>query len=421
MNYPENSMNPQRQNRMSVNRLFPSILIILLSLFIMGCNNDNNEDDTNKETPTTVAEDKANIQASFDRTKNLLENFKDGSFYKFADQFIDYKEEYVEQLYSYYYQVGDGNGDYSYNENTGEYEHTPGTGNYNYEQYSYGYYDDVISEFAEMLGEKLEDVIDFDEIADNNRFNFARLAGNYVWDKNDSIWNKTSNNTVLVSFPSSAAKENNDCEAAITAYEDNSYNIEGKTVYLPTKANIYFKKDGAKLFSADLTAKFSDNGIPKQITANVYAKPLTFDLSLAQESSTKFKADLNIVSETKSENNLRINCEATLSNGLTQYSDFDDMELTVLKFTVTQHELSIIGTVDFKTLDDLNKTAENINACTNFEVLYKTQKTGTLKVVDLDDNKYLYIVYKDGTQENTSIYYDSFIEDIKKIFEKYLD
>jgi hypothetical protein len=413
LNYPENSMNPQRPKRMSVNRLFPFILIILLSLFTVGCSNDG----TDNETPTTVEEDKANIQASFDRTKNLLENFKDGSFYKFANQFIDYKEEYVEHFY--YNWVENGTGDYSYNENTGEYEHTPGTGNY--ERYSYGYYEGVISEFTEMLGKKLENVIDFDEIGAEGRFNFTKLAGNYVWNKSNSRWDKTSNNIVLVSFPSSAEKANNDCEAAILAYEDNRYDIEGNIVYLPTQAVIYFKKDGEKLFSIDLTAELSNYGIPKEIAMNVYTRPLTFILSLAQESSTKFKADLSITDETKLENNLSINCEATLSNELTRYSDFDDINLNALKINLSQHELSIVGTVDIKTLENSNTTTEKINECINFEVFYKNQKAGTLKIVDLDGKRHLYIVYKDGTQENTSIYYDSFIESIKKIFDKYLD
>ncbi|MDR2286041.1 MAG: hypothetical protein LBE04_00985 [Prevotellaceae bacterium] len=387
--------------------------IVLLSFFIVGCEKNDNKN----EISTTVEEDKVNIQASFDRTKNLLETLKNGSFYKFADQFIGYEKKYTENYY--YYQVGEGNGNYSYNYNTDEYEYTPGAGNY--VQNSYNYYDDVISEFTEMLGEKLEEIVDFDKIGNEGRFNFATVAGRYVWDNSSKRWNKTSHNSVLVLFPSSENKGSNDCEAAITAYEDKQCDIEGDIIYLPTKANIYLKQNDEKLFSTDLTADFSEYGIPKQVTVNVYTKPLNFDISLAQESPTKFKAEVSIADETKSKNNLIINCEATLSNGLSKYSDFDDMYLNVLKFNIRQHELSIVGTVDLKTLDQLNNTAENINKCTNFEVFHKTQKTGTLKIVDLDDNKYLYIVYKDGTQENTSIYYDSFIEDIKTMFEEYLE
>jgi hypothetical protein len=417
----ENGRNPKGQmskNVFTMNK-FMFVVIVLLSFLLVGCNNDNED-----ETPTTVEEDKVNIKASFDRTKNLIENFKNGSFYKFADQFLDYQEKYVEkedyywvgyyeETYIFYY------GDYSYNENTGEYAYTPGAGEYALNSYSY--YDDVISEFVETMGEKLEDVVDFDKIGNESRFNFSAFTGKYVWNNSNTRWDKTADNAIVVQFPSSENKGSNDCEAAITSYEDKSYDIEGDKVFLPTKANIYFKKDGEKLFSADVSADFSGYGIPKKVAVNVYVKPLAFDVALTQESPSKFKANVSIADETKAENNLIISCEATLSNGLTQYSDLDDMEVNVLKFTLVQHELSIIGTVDLKTLSDLSTTAKHINECTNFEVLYKTQKIGTLTAVDLDDNQYLYIVYKDGTKENTSIYYDSFIEDIKAIFEKHLE
>jgi hypothetical protein len=403
----------QMSNSMFTMRRFIFIGIVLLSFFIVGCTKDNKD-----EKPATVEEDKANIKASFDRTKNLLENFKNGSFYKFADKFIDYHEE--ERTEYHYNWVDSGKGDYSYNNETSEYDYTPGVGEYERGS-SYSYYDDVISEFTETLGEKLGDVIDGDDIISNDeRFNFAALAGKYTWNISSGSWSKTSNSTVLLMFPSSKDKTGNDCEAAITDYKDKQCDIEGNVIYLPTKANVYLKQDGDKLFSADLSADFSGYGIPTQVTVNVYAKPLKFDVSLNQDSPTKFKADVNIADETRSENNLIIGCEATLSNGLTQYSDFDDMDLNVLKLNIKQHELSIVGTVDLKTLDGLSSTAENINNCINFEVLYKTQKAGTLKVVDLDNNQYLYIVYKDGTQENTSIYYDSFIEDIETMFTKYL-
>jgi hypothetical protein len=415
-NHLKNGTNPKKQmsGNVFMRSKFVFVGIAMLSFLMVGCDNSNNDD----ETPTTVAEDKANIRTSFDRTKDLLDNFKKGSFYRFADQFIDYSEEYTEEEYTYYSWVGYGNGNYSYNENTGEYDYTPGVGDYESYSYSYGYYENSISEFTEMLGEKLQDVVDFDRIENEGRFNYAAFVGRYVWNKSSSSWDKTSGNSVLVLFPSSDNKTSNDCEAAITAYEDKRCNIEGENLYLPTKANIYLKKDGETLFSTDLTADFSDYGIPKQVTANVYAKPLKFGVSLAQESSTKFKAEVNIEDETKSENNLTINCEATLSNGLSQYSDLDDMQLNMLKFNVRQHELSIVGTVDLKTLDGLRQTALNINECSDFEVFYKTQKVGTLEVVDLDNKHYLYIVYKDGMKENTSVYYDDFINDIEKIFEK---
>jgi hypothetical protein len=238
----------------------------------------------------------------------------------------------------------------------------------------------------------------------------------------DEKWDKTQNSAILVSFPSSKDKKSNDCEAAITAYEDTECNIEGDKIYLPTKVNIYLKQGSEKIFSTDVTASFSNYGIPKDVAVNVYANPFKFGVSLKQDSPSKFKAEVSVADENKAENNLSISCEANLASDLNKYSDLDDMDLNSLKLTVRQHELSIDGTVDFKSLNDLKITTENINEHIHFEVFYKTQKVGTLKVVDgKNDDRLLYIVYKDSSQENTSIYYEKFINDIKELFKDYLD
>ncbi|MDR1896741.1 MAG: hypothetical protein LBR10_08125 [Prevotellaceae bacterium] len=393
--------------------------IFAISVLFVGCN-DNNDDGPGS---TTVAEDKENIQASFDRIKNILQKFHDGSLYRFAEEFIDYHEEYVESYSSFYYYVGDGNGDYTLhlNYNAGEYEYeyeyTPGTGDYAHN--SYGYYDDVISDFATLLSDKLQDVIDLDDIEENGRFNFASFAGQYTWDNSRKEWNKTSHNTILALFPSSENGATNNCELGITEYTDKACDIEGETIYLPTKVSASFKKDAVKLASVDVTADYTNYGIPKQATAKVYAKPVNIEAALIQESASKYSASLSVADEDNQDNNLSISCTATLSNGISNYTDLDDCELNNLRVAIAQSDLTVNGSVDIKTLNNINEpSVTDINNCISFEVLYRNQIIGTLKVEEVGDEVYLFIIYKDGTKENTSIYYDSFIEDIESIFEK---
>jgi hypothetical protein len=381
-------------------------------LILVNCNNSKDED----YGPTTVAEDKENIQASFGRTKNLLQHFRDGSLYLFADEFVDYRERYVERYY-YYYAGYYGIGDYSYDYNTGNYVYTPGQGEY--DRSSYGYYDDVISEFVTLLGEKLEDVVDFKSIEKNNRFNFPSFAGRYTWDNNAKKWNKTSHNSIIVSFPSSETKSTNDCEAGITAYSDKTCDIEGITTYLPTKTNAYFSKEGTTLASVDITADYTNYGIPKNATAKIYTKPVNINASLTQESASRYKASVSIVDETDNDNNLSVACEAALSNNIDNYTDLDDCKINNLRFTVTQSAMVINGSIDLKTLDNINHpSATDINSCINLEVNYNNQKIGTLKVEEVGGEQYLFIYYKDNTKENTSIYYDGFVKDVEHMFRK---
>lgn len=396
--------------------LYGTTTLLTLSI-LAGCGS---KDEGNG--PTTVAEDKQNIQASFDRTKTLIQKFRDGSLYKFADEFIDYREEYKED--EYYYYVGHYGepvryyGNYTYNSQTGKYDRTPGQGDY--ERHSYGYYDDVISEFATLLGEKLDDKVDFDAIEKNKRFNFPSFAGKYTWNKSKKDWDVNKpHSTIAVYFPSSETQATNNCEAGIKEYTDKSCDIEGKAIYLPTKASAYFSKDGTTLASVDVTAEYTGYGIPQKAAAEVYAKPVKINASLTQESASKYKASVAIADEDDSNNNLSVTAEATLSNGVNSYTDFDDCKINNLIFTVTQAAMAISGSIDLKTLNKINNpSTEDINKSINFEVSYNNQKTGTLQVEDVGREQYLFIYYKDGTKENTSMYYDSFVTDVEQLFKK---
>ncbi|MDR2814902.1 MAG: hypothetical protein LBB79_09680, partial [Prevotellaceae bacterium] len=200
---------------------------------------------------------------------------------------------------------------------------------------------------------------------------------------------------------------------------DKACDIEGKTTYLPTKASAYFSKDGAKLASADVTADYTNYGIPKKANASIYAKPIKVEASLEQKSESKYSAAVSITDETSGDNNLSVACEAALSNGIDSYTDFDDCKVNSLKFTVTQSAMTITGTVDLQTLNKINRpSTTDINSSINFEVSYHNQKIGTLKVNDVGGDQYLFIYYKDDTEENTSIYYDSFVNDIENILKK---
>jgi hypothetical protein len=74
-------------------------------------------------------------------------------------------------------------------------------------------------------------------------------------------------------------------------------------------------------------------------------------------------------------------------------------------------EIICIGNID-------HPSTKDINSCINLEVNYNNQKVGTLKVKEVGNEQYLFIYYKDNTEENTSIYYDSFVNDVEDIFKK---
>lgn len=409
-------------------------------------------DDPNDGVQTTTEEDKANIKASFDRVKNLTQNFRNGNFYHFAEEFLGVGPTEDHD----YLHVGNGNGDYGYP----YYKHTPGTGNFiryeencNYPEYDgfcykyvgagegdytavyeykyvgegngnykqgdpYTSYDMLIPEFTELLGDEFGRIVNLEQIEEQRRFNMASFAGEYTWNNTQKKWNKASRQDILVSFPSAKDKAA-DCELGITVYEDKECDIEGEKIWLPTKVSSSFKKDGERIAGVDVSADFNSYGIPKQATASIYAKPIVLEAVLNQQGASKFSASLLVMDETNDENALQISGEATLSNAIDNYTDLSDCKINHLKIKVTQSKLVIDGSIDLKTLNDQeNPDIAAINACLILEVYYDGQKTGTLRVKEVGESQYLYIVYKDGTEENTEVYYDSFLTDIENMFLK---
>ena len=399
---------------------------------------------------TTVAEDKANIQKSFTQLKNLAQNFRSGSFYRFVEDFVgigEYDSDWYQWVgegngdytqYEEWKYVGDGNGEYIYNEEWDYYEwvgygngnyiyewgwkYTPGTGDYN--KVTETYWGITVPEFTVKMVDELVNILPIDNIADEGRFNMAEFSGKYTWNNSTQKWNKTvSNNTIQILFPANATGTNN-CDLGVTSYTDKLCDIYGNTIYLPTKLNSYFTKNGEKLAGVDLTASFTNYGIPQNVNVNVYAKPLAISTTLKQESASRYAANVSVKDETNSANSLSVNGEITFTNNINSYSDFDDFDINYMKCTITQHNLTIDGTIDFKQINGFfnifDASVSQINSSLNVNVLYENKKIGTLGVEEVGKYKdrYVFIYYSDGTKDNTRIFYQDFLDDIINIFIK---
>jgi len=369
-------------------------------LFQTSCSksSDSNGDSSNSTTTTTVSEDKTNIKSSMDKLSTVTTEFSSSDLFKM----LNYHQVYNTETETYYTSV--------YNSVTNTWDEVPHT-------YTYGYYEYVFSSFVTTLGNKLTSVVDFSSVISNNKFNYTSLCGKYVWNSTTKKWDKSSYSSILLQFPSDSTVTTNNCEIGFTSYTSLSCNIEGTDVYLPTNASAYFTKNGTKIASIDLTASYTTYGIPVTAQATIYSKPFSVTTSLTQKSSSSFSGSLAITDETNSSNNISISADLALSNSVTKYTDFDDCKFSSIQATLIQGAMTIQGSADLKTISSLTSpTAADLNKLINFEVLYNNQKVGTLKVEDVNNQHYVFIVFKDGTEENSSIYYDSFISQLKSVF-----
>jgi hypothetical protein len=465
-------------------KIFFAVLIATAS-FATSCIDKDDE-----EIVTTVEEDKANIQASFDRISAMFDNVRNSSLFSLVFAEEEYylysyvgesKGDYSWQMGAGYVYVGEGKGDYDetsffggYNyvrEGNGSYIYSPdgeyiyvGSGNGDYEPLYYTHYEWVgegkgsytydsgkyahvgagngaytrnqgkewgTSDFIDFTGnilEKLDDKFDLgksleDGIDNDRRFNFATLNGKYVYNNGTKDWDYSSNNSFLAVFPDKENSSNNNCELALTDYTDKSCDIEGKTTYLPTKIKAYFKKDNTAMIDIDVTADYTQHGIPTSTNAKVYAKPLNIEAGFKQEAAARYSASISIKDETDEVNNLSIACTLNLSKDIDNSKDLSDIfdngdgAVNSLSFTVTQEDLTLTGVADIKMLSTYNNPSiAEINNCINIKVQYNGEEIGELKIHDIGGEKYAWLYYKDGTSENTEIYYEKLIDHIEKLF-----
>ncbi|MDR1119748.1 MAG: hypothetical protein LBM08_02390 [Dysgonamonadaceae bacterium] len=476
----------KKANLLSVkvtSKIFFAVLIATAS-FATSCTDKDDED-----IVTTVEEDKANIQASFDRISAMFDNVRNSSLFSLVfaeEEYFRYnwvgagKGDYSWQMGAGGVYVGEGNGDYEPHYNTyytwvGEgngsytrdndnfvyvgagngdyneikqiswYEHVgAGNGSYTYDSGKYahvgvgnGEYTRTqgkewgASDFIDFTGnilEKLDDKFDLgksieDGIDNDRRFNFATLKGKYVYNNSTKSWENSSNNSFLAVFPDKENSSNNNCELALTDYTDKSCDIEGKTTYLPTKIKAHFKKDNTSMIDIDVTANYTQYGIPTSTNAKVYAKPLNIEAGLKQEAAARYSASISIKDETAEVNNLSIACTLSLSKDIDNSKDLSDIfdngngAVNSLSFTITQENLKLTAIADIKTLStSSNPSIVEINNCVNIKVLYNDKEIGELKMDEIDGEKYARLYYKDGTSENTEIYYEKLIDHIEKLF-----
>ena len=245
-----------------------------------------------------------------------------------------------------------------------------------------------------------------------------------MWTASSRTWTKTANKTVLVLFPSSKTSTVNDCEFRITSYTDKLLSFGDKSIYLPTDVKAYLKKDNKEIMSLGFAASFNSNNYLTNANLQLYFKPVSVTASLARIASAQYSIGFALQNENGNENGLSVHSVLTLSKDINNFSDLEHSDALVnnIQLELTKGNLSVKGPIDIKRireLDDFNPdaTAADLNKTFSLEVFYKSHRIGNLRIEDNGDDMEMFIVYKDGTKENTSVYYKNFSKDLESIFE----
>jgi|GEM_PF-2865924 len=356
---------------MKTTKFFPLCIVLMLTVFSSCKKND-------ESSTTTVDQDKSNIQSSFDGFIDNLQQIKSGTFYEAVVDFYGIKND----------------------EATNQ-------------------------DWVDNIGDELGSVIDGEELFSDGRFNYSQLCNKYSWNINSETWSKTANATPLVLFPGSKSSTTNNCEFGFTAYKDKSVEINGDNDYLPTTAKLYLNKNNSKILSLDLEASYNTYGIPTTANVELFVSPATLKLSTSRITDSKYTLSLSLQNNENKNNSFSLSTDVVFSKEINSYEDVNGLKVNSINLTATQGELKISGSADIKSLLEIDEnagvTANDLNKYISATVYYKNSLTGTLKMKKVDGEFYVFIVYKDGSEENTSVYYKDFISDLESIFETPFD
>jgi hypothetical protein len=341
-------------------------LILLFSLF-NSCKEEPIPDDT-----TTVAEDRQNIQLTFDNSLVGVNQIKDGSFFQAVMMFFDLQ-----------------NGD-ALNET-----------------------------WINKLDDELNNVANYDWLEDHNRFSFGYYGGTYNWNLSTQTWDKTQNSQVVINFPSEPFITSNNCTFRITDYSDAIFTINDEAIYIPTMVKASLTKDGVEIFNIDFSATYVSSGFPVPVhaTISLMLKPFNYSIEINKLTNTQFEITANLL--IGAEHHTKLYSKVSLANDDYESLDIEE-DINTVQFDYEKGDINVNGSWDIQSYNNLfYPSADDINGTIYCIVNYKQKKIGELRFKDVGAEQSLFIYYKDGTSENTSIFYDPFINEFKALLTPY--
>ena len=354
-----------------ISKLTQPLLICFIILGLASCGND---DDPEPVKETTVEEDRQNIQNSFDAVVHCVETFKNGPA--------------VNVLFREFLGLSEGE---IFNE-----------------------------EWIENVEAGLDAVISLDNIEENDRFDINFYAGTYSYNIDTDTWSKANDQSgqVVFKFPSGPEATSNNATLTISNYSDEAATIESETLYLPKKATVNLDVDGVTILHLKLNdvtyASNADFEIPVKVDFEIYMNPFTLSLVVGQSTTKDFELSLNLTDG----NDCNIGVDVTAKLNSDDYENITENNIESVTVVVTANDLKVqtlTGIAELLKLED--PTENDINTLIDLDVLFKDIKIADLK---WDENGQTVIIfYKDGTSEDTSNFYDEFVEDIKSIFDEF--
>lgn len=367
-------------------------LLLSLSVIAMSCGDDptcfdgeQNGNETGIDcggdcTPceTTVSEDQANVQKTFDDLLMCVSDFKNSRS--------------IDIFFRNFLNLSDG------------------------EVFNDNWIDDLTSD--------LEDVIDVDHIEENARLDLNYHAGTHLYNHTTQSWDKVNdvNDKMIFLFPSDPAQSTNNVELIMDKYEDKEVMIDGESAFVPTAAHVVMNVDNQKLMEVNLdNVVYADNQdfeIPVEISAAIFMDPLNIAIEVERTSTTEYKLDASIEDGASCQIGLEI--EVELKDDDFENLTEDGFEKVHVKVNVGQ--MTIQSLADIAGLiaigdDDISDT--QLNSLLDIDALFDGIKIADIEISE--EQETVLIFYKDLSSEDSSVYYESFWDDVVELWKEFFD
>ncbi len=270
--------------------------------------------------------------------------------------------------------------------------------------------------WADSMQTELELVMGTLELDPNDsKFNYPAYWGTYNWNRVTKKFTKTAASGIFINIPSTPAQLTNNVTIKLTEYTDGLYQANAKNIYLPKTAKGSATKDNVVIADLNFSATYSSGSFPSPLTVSytMLLAPHSYTITEQRITNTQFKVISTIMSGG--------GCGMTITSTITfDNDDFNNFRIEDdLKTVQAEYQF---GTFIVKTAWDAkayylfqNPTTTNINSTFTSDVYNGTNKIAQLKFVDVASVRKLFIFYKDGTSENTSVYYDPFLTNLKNL------
>ena len=283
--------------------------------------------------------------------------------------------------------------------------------------------DILSSSWIEDMFDASQSVINVQSMWNNRKIDLSNNQGIYTYNHNSQTWSKTpAVGTIIINGPANSSSATNNATFTLTQYTDKAVVIDGETNFVPTIVKAKLEVNNDEIFNIDGTIAYNANGfpIPTSINIDVFLKPYSYKVTSSRINPNNFVGAVTI-SGTACDVKVTGEVDLLHSDYAQIIVDGDVAHSTkTLKTTIEVGDFKIDAFSDVQSLEAINSpTANDYNAFSDIDLFYQNIKVGELELRNVNGSDHLFVIYQDGSQEDVEALYVPVLQDLESKIGQY--